>query len=120
MPNSWTCDHAKYNDGVTCDCTCGFDPDCEPAGSVPVAGCGNASQVCNNDSDTCVTPPANDTCASATAIVINTPVNGTTVNAADNYDAGLDGMGATCTTYPLTRSRRRLLGRVDDQPDDHG
>lgn len=54
VPNAWTCDHAKYNDGTTCDCACGLaDPDCDTA-SNPVAGCTGA-QVCVNAActDTC-------------------------------------------------------------------
>src|SRR5262249_36493083 len=39
-------------------------------------------------------PPANDTCASAVALSLNTPVSGTTVNALDDYELS----GAACFT----------------------
>jgi hypothetical protein len=45
----------------------------------------------------CITPPINDTCETATALVIGTPANGSTGGAASNYAAGLD--AATCTNY---------------------
>jgi len=43
----------------------------------------------------CITPPTNDTCETATAITIGTPVNGKTGGAISNYNAGLQ--PATCT-----------------------
>ena len=92
VPNSWTCAAAKYNDGVTCDCMCGNDPDCDLM-AAPVANCSTASKICYEDA--CVTAPANDTCATATPIIIDTPVTGTTIGASDNYDSGLEGTGCT-------------------------
>lgn len=41
-------------------------------------------------------PPVNDTCQTATSLLLGTPVNGTTVNASPNYDSGLE----TCTGFP--------------------
>lgn len=46
----------------------------------------------------CITPPLNDTCATAGVITIGTPVNGKTGGAAGNYNLGLE--GATCTGAP--------------------
>jgi hypothetical protein len=40
-------------------------------------------------------PPVNDTCQTATALLLGTPVNGTTINASSNYDSGLE----TCTGF---------------------
>lgn len=32
VPDRWTCDAAKFNDGTECHCSCGdFDPDCSPS-----------------------------------------------------------------------------------------
>ncbi len=99
VPNAYTtCPKATYQDGTTCNCMCGGggsaavpDPDCQN-GNLAVAGC-TGNQLCYYD-DTCQTAPLNDKCATATPITIGTPVTGTTVNAANNYNAGLE--GATC------------------------
>lgn len=40
-------------------------------------------------------PPVNDTCESATTLLLSTPVSGTTTGATNNYDSGLE----TCTGY---------------------
>lgn len=98
VPNAWTCSHDAWDSGASCDCTCGLnDPDCLIA-NAPVAGCATAGQACFNDA--CVTPPANDTCASATPLTIGTPVTGTTIGGARNYNAGLEGTGCTGFAQP--------------------
>jgi hypothetical protein len=99
VPNAWTCPHADYDTGMAtgtqCNCMCGLaDPDCYIP-NTPVAGCATAGNACFNDA--CVVPPTNDTCATATALTIGTPVNGTTAGAGYNYSAGLDGQ--QCTKY---------------------
>jgi hypothetical protein len=96
VPNAYACAHDTYEDGTTCDCGCAGsadipDPDCLN-GNLPVNGCAGG-QICYSD-NSCQTPPANDTCGTAAAITIGTPVHGTTVDAANNYNAGLE--GATC------------------------
>jgi hypothetical protein len=45
-------------------------------------------------------PPPNDTCASAQPLVLSTPANGTTANATNDYDSGLE----TCTGFPQAGS----------------
>jgi hypothetical protein len=96
VPSAWTCMKAEYQDGTNCNCMCGVsDPDCSIA-NAPVAGCAMAGDVCV--ADACVTPPANDTCASATPLTLATPVNGTTTGAGASYNTGLE--VATCTGYP--------------------
>jgi hypothetical protein len=95
VPNKWTCAHADYDTGTNCDCVCGLpDPDCS-INAAPVVGCTTAEPACFNDA--CVTPPTNDTCASATPIVIGTPVTGSTAGAQRNYSNGLQ--AATCTNF---------------------
>ena len=98
VPNAYTCAKATYADGTNCDCGCGgsganpaADPDCAN-GNATVAGC-TTGQICYYN-DTCETAPLNDKCTAATPITIGTPVTGTTVNAANNYNSGLEGM--TC------------------------
>lgn len=94
VPNAWTCDHATYNDGTNCDCGCGiYDPDCAIAGA-PVNGC-TAAQVCAVE--TCVAKPTNDTCATATALTIGTPLETSSQGETSNYDTGLE--AATCTGF---------------------
>lgn len=97
VPSAWTCDDAVYDDGTNCNCECGAsDPDCGIMNS-PVVGC-EAGEVCSNDM--CVVPPANDTCTGATTVVVGVPVvGGTTVNSANNYNAGLE--GAACTGFAM-------------------
>jgi hypothetical protein len=95
VPNAWTCDDAAFEDGVTCDCACGggvlADPDCSiPA--APIAGC-DAGNVCFDDA--CFAPPTNDTCQTFEQLTIGVPVNGLTVGATGNYDAGLE----SCTGF---------------------
>jgi hypothetical protein len=93
VPNAWTCTHAAYSDGATCDCACGMvDPDCAVAGA-PVTGC-TSNQVCSATA-TCIDKPANDTCQTATALTIGTPMMGTSAGASANYDTG----SAGCTGY---------------------
>jgi hypothetical protein len=93
-PNGYTCAAATYSDGTTCDCACGvLDADCFIEGA-PVNGC--PGQVCS--ANACANAVANDTCQTAVALTIGTPVTGTTVGATSNYDSGLE--GATCTTVP--------------------
>lgn len=95
VPNAWTCSHADYDTGTTCNCVCGLsDPDCTVL-DAPVAGC-TAGQACFVDA--CVATPANDTCAVATPITIGTPVTGSTAGAQRNYNMGLEGQA--CTKYP--------------------
>lgn len=97
VPSGWTCNHAAYNDGTNCDCKCGTpDPDCAIA-NAPVVGCSGA-QVCFNDA--CADKPANDTCQTAQALTIGTPVTGTTVGATSNYDAGLQATSCTGSAQP--------------------
>jgi len=98
VPNAWTCQHTAYQDGTTCDCMCGgtsgiMDPDCAIANAT-VNGC-TSGQVCFKDG--CVTPPANDTCGTAVALTLGTPVTGTTIGATNNYSDGLQ--GTTCTGF---------------------
>lgn len=102
-PNAYTCQYQTYSDGTTCDCQCGgtgsasiIDTDCA-AQNAPVNGC-TTGQICNLVDDTCHAPVTNDKCATATPITVGTPVTGTTVNASNNYDAGLE--GTTCTGFP--------------------
>lgn len=95
VPNAWTCAHADWDTGVNCNCMCGTpDPDCT-INAAPVMGC-TTGQACAKDM--CVTAPTNDTCATAGAIVIGTPVNGSSAGAQRNYNMGLE--GATCTDFP--------------------
>ncbi|GEM_PF-2138559 len=61
VPPEWTCDPAKFNDGLECDCACGVsDFDCIP-GVASTVGCG-AGQVCLYD--VCV-----DTCSALEPLV---------------------------------------------------
>lgn len=81
-----------------CDNFEGDDKGCREACDA-AADC-NAGEVCASVIGTspkglCITPPVNDTCATAGLITIGTPVNGKTGGAAGNYNAGLE--GATCT-----------------------
>jgi hypothetical protein len=93
VPAGWTCDHAKWMDGTTCDCMCGLqDPDCNNHANT-VNGCTTTGQVCFNG--TCATPPANDTCATALPLVLGTATTGSTAGANNDYSMGLDAM--TCT-----------------------
>jgi hypothetical protein len=95
VPNAWTCAKPEYDNGMNCNCMCGLnDPDCSMA-AAPVAGCSVAMPACFND--TCVTPPANDTCATAIPLTIGTAVMGSTAGAGRNYNQGLE--GATCTDF---------------------
>lgn len=96
VPNAFTCAHAKWEDGTTCDCMCGVqDPDCFN-GSDAIAGCTN--QLCFNAQ--CQTAPGNDTCGSAPALMLGMPVTGTTIGAHDDYDSGLEGSGCTGAMQP--------------------
>lgn len=95
-PSAWTCAAETYDDATNCNCMCGaLDPDCYIDPLLPVAGCTTGGDVCFNDA--CVAPPANDTCQTAIALTIGTPVNGTTAGAGRTYDAGLD--EPTCTNF---------------------
>ena len=95
IPNAWTCDTADYGDGTACNCMCGVpDPDCaNPA--LPIEGCA-AGQVCDG-TGMCQDPPPNDTCQTAVVLTLGTPVTGSTVGAANDYDNGLQ--TATCTGF---------------------
>jgi hypothetical protein len=76
---------------------CGMpDPDCW-INTTPTVGC-TTGQACFRDA--CVTPPTNDTCATAAAITIGTPVTGDTSGAKRNYDAGLDAVACTGVGQP--------------------
>jgi hypothetical protein len=92
-PNAWTCTQAGYLDGTTCDCVCGVsDPDCD-ARTATTNGC-TSGQVCS--ADACVTAAANDMCSGAQTITVGAAaVNGTTIGAYNDYDAGLEGMSCT-------------------------
>jgi hypothetical protein len=93
VPNAWTCSHDTYSDGATCDCACGIaDPDCATA-SAPIHGC-TTGQACTS-AGACVDRPANDTCQTATALTVGTPMTGTSLAATANYDTGSGG----CTGY---------------------
>ncbi len=125
-PAAWTCDPTFYADGASCDCGCGpHDPDCDAAGS-PLRGC-DAGEVCARD--LCVTPPANDTCATAAALAVGTPgspvtTNGSTLGADDHYatqrdvgaciDVDLDGPDVV---YAVTLAAGQSLDLVLHQPD---
>lgn len=73
-------------DDLGCRKACDAAADCD-AGQVCIALIGAKGL--------CVTPPANDTCETATTITIGTPVTGSTGGAASNYNAGLE--ASTCT-----------------------
>ena len=95
VPDTWTCAAEAWDDTTACDCVCGqSDPDCGLGGGIPTNGCG-AGQICS--ADACVTPPPNDTCAGAEALTLGTGIAGTNVNAAGNYNDGLE--GDQCTTF---------------------
>jgi hypothetical protein len=94
VPNAWTCTRSEYDNGTSCNCMCGVnDPDCA-INMAPVAGC-TTGQACFNDA--CVTPPVNDTCATAIPLTIGTPAMGSTAGAGRNYNMGLE--TATCTDF---------------------
>jgi hypothetical protein len=93
VPNAWTCARGDYDAGGTCNCRCGTpDPECNDDAAT-VAGC-TTGQACF--ADACVTPPPNDTCATATPLTIGTPMTGTTAGAKRDYNLGLDDPD-TCT-----------------------
>ncbi|HEY5926173.1 MAG TPA: PPC domain-containing protein [Kofleriaceae bacterium] len=95
VPSAWTCTRTEFDSGTNCDCMCGVsDPDCSIA-TAPVVGC-TTGQACF--ANACVTPPTNDTCATATALTLGTPVMGNTAGGGRNYNMGLE--GATCTDFP--------------------
>ena len=90
FPPSWTCSGARYEDGVTCDCECGApDPDCTDP-TRPLMGC-DAAERCLSDA-MCAPIPANDTCATATALGVGT-TTGTTRGGGDDYTHVRDGGG---------------------------
>jgi hypothetical protein len=93
VPNAFTCPHAGWNDGTTCNCVCGEpDPDCV-LDTATISGCSGTDRCFH---DECVAEITNDTCQTADAtLVVGTPKNGTTAGAKHNYNAGLD--DATCT-----------------------
>ncbi|HSD86892.1 MAG TPA: PPC domain-containing protein, partial [Kofleriaceae bacterium] len=96
VPNAWTCTHSDYAAGTMCNCMCGLqDPDCTDTASV--AGCTVVTDRCFNG--TCVTPPTNDTCQTATPITLPlaTPLTGSTAGAKHNYNLGLE--PAACTGF---------------------
>jgi hypothetical protein len=81
------CDVFANDDNVcreSCDATADCDAleVCSPIGGLTPKGL-------------CITPAANDTCATATPIVVGTPVNGVTGGATADYSAGLEGTGCT-------------------------
>jgi hypothetical protein len=48
VPTGWTCEEAKFDDGVSCDCGCGAaDPDCAVTPALPVVGCATG-EVCSS------------------------------------------------------------------------
>ncbi len=100
VPNAYTCAHTTYGDGTNCDCMCGIpDPDCAN-GNDAVTGCTAATPVCPNN--TCVVAPANDKCQAAHTLTVGTAVTGTTTNATNNYDLGLEqcDVDTTGNMYP--------------------
>lgn len=95
VPNAYTCDHATYGDGTTCDCVCGGDPDCANV-NAPTNGCTAGTQSCFNDA--CYDHPLNDTCTTGVPLVVGAAATaGTTLGGLSDYDAGLE--GATCTGF---------------------
>ncbi len=92
VPAQWTCLDGAYDDGVTCDCTCGFtDPDCSIPGA-PITGC-EVDEICA--AGACVLPSANDQCVNAIVLTEGT-VNGTWVNSTNDIDP----TAAGCTGFP--------------------
>lgn len=97
IPNAWTCPDTAWTDGAACDCVCGVsDPDCADT-ALPVNGC-TGTQVCY--ADACRDRPTNDTCQTYTQVEIGTPINGSTIGATSNYDAGLESAGCTGFAQP--------------------
>jgi hypothetical protein len=94
VPDTWTCAPEAYaNQDATCDCVCGApDPDCDGA-QTTTNGCTGA-EVCV--ADACALPPPNDTCATGIPLVLGTPVTGTNVAGANDYEVGTD--AATCAS----------------------
>lgn len=83
------CDTFVNGDNVcreACDATgdCDALEECAPIGGIAPKG-------------VCITPPTNDTCGTAAAIVVGTPVNGSTGGGTADYNAGLE--GAACTGF---------------------
>jgi hypothetical protein len=105
VPAAYQCDASTWLDGTTCNCLCDvLDPDCYTAG-LTTDGCTDTTQACIYDFSVdpivpaCVDRPANDTCADVTtALTVGAAgVDGTTIGAENNYDAGLD--ADDCTGY---------------------
>jgi hypothetical protein len=109
VPNDWTCPDTDYYSSTTaspnaCHCSCGaYDGDCfNPANTTPDCVTGTDTQCWpvvsgGEEVPTCVTPPANDTCATAELLTVPSTVNGTTYGADRHYSNGLNGMN--CTGY---------------------
>ncbi len=107
VPNDWSCDVTDYYTGTTatpnpCDCECGaFDGDCfNPANPTP--DCSGQTPVCwpsetEGVATECIAAQPNDTCQTAAAITLGTPVLGSLVGAQRHYSGGLQ--AATCTGY---------------------
>lgn len=93
FPTAWTCDGERYEDGASCECTCGAqDPDClDPAHAISDCGAGEVCLLapCSDDScvltpnTECVPVPDNDVCA--TAATLSGTTTGTTRGAHDDY-----------------------------------
>jgi hypothetical protein len=105
VPADWTCDHAKFGDGTTCDCGCGdHDPDCDNT-AAPVAGC-PGTQTCLSDvcTDSCnvQSPPAPVGC-SATAGVCGINLQNATTDAcyADATLVDPAAVGTACASTTL-------------------
>jgi hypothetical protein len=95
-PADYSCAAETYHDRTSCECGCGpVDVDCVLFANTDIAGCVTAGNTCF--ANECVVPAANDTCATATAVTVGTPVNSTTVNAYNHFNEGLEGLD--CTGY---------------------
>jgi hypothetical protein len=73
LPTGWSCDPAKFDDGMNCDCECGaLDADCDPDLSLPVAGCemgfSCGGAICVPDAWTCAAAYYNETAQNASML----------------------------------------------------
>ncbi|MBO6940111.1 MAG: PPC domain-containing protein [Deltaproteobacteria bacterium] len=112
-PPSWTCHPSTYEDG-TCHCGCGaWDPDCGLTFEAPPAATGCADgDVCvlvdeirTWAESECVTPPTNDTCATAEPVTLPYDQVVQTRGAAPDYAAEScfpSGKGGVETVYAIT------------------
>lgn len=120
-PRDWTCNPALYDDGTTCHCGCGrWDPDCgDTFGPPPEAvGCADGDvcvlldEIETTGGTECVTPPTNDTCATAEALTLPYDQVVQTRGAAPDYTAeGCFPFGKTGfdTVYSVTLEAGQTL-----------